>query len=278
MMVAEKKEAVAVDVFKMTKFDIKVLENKDNKLSLYIKNITTTQLNTLRRTIIDLVPTMAIEEAEIRKNSSTLYDEVIAHRLGLLVIQTDLKSYNVPEKCSCKGEGCAKCQLQMTLKVKGPKTVYAGNIKSKDPKVIPIHDKTPIVKLAEGQELELIATAQLGYGKTHSKWCPGAVWYTHSPIFTINEKSSKYNEVKDKYPPQIFDKKGNIDKKLINTPSLVDACENICPEVLKIEYEKDSFIFYIESWGQLTPKEILLQAIVEFNSKLDELSNALKNI
>ena len=92
-------------------------------------------LNTIRRFMMEEVPVMAIEDVEFKKNSSVLYDEIIAHRLGLLPLSTDFKSYTLPEKCSCKGEGCARCQLKLTLKGKGPGTVYASDIKTKDPKV-----------------------------------------------------------------------------------------------------------------------------------------------
>ncbi len=61
------------------------------------------------------VPTMAIEDVEFRKNNSILYDEIIAHRLGLVPLKTDLKSYNLPEKCKCKGEGCARFQLTVPI-------------------------------------------------------------------------------------------------------------------------------------------------------------------
>ena len=56
--------------------------------------------------MIDEVPTMAIEDVEFRKNNSILYDEMLAHRLGLVVLKTDLKSYDLLEECTCKGKGC----------------------------------------------------------------------------------------------------------------------------------------------------------------------------
>src|SRR3990167_7411824 len=98
--------------------EVRVLENnkEQGKLSFILKDSDPIFANTLRRLMIDEVPTMAIEEVEFSKNNSILYDEIVAHRLGLIPLKTDMKSYNLPEKCKCKGEGCARCQLKLTLK------------------------------------------------------------------------------------------------------------------------------------------------------------------
>ena len=134
--------------------------------------------NTLRRLILSEVPIMAIELCEISKNGSALYDEMLAHRLGLVPLTTDLKGYNLPtdeEKDS--GEYLAKSSCKLTLKAKGPGIVYAKDLKSKDPKVKPVYPDMPIVKLLEGQEVEIVATAVMGQGKDHVKWSPGHAFF-----------------------------------------------------------------------------------------------------
>jgi DNA-directed RNA polymerase subunit D len=249
-------------------------DKKTGKVTFLLKNAIPAFANVLRRAMIESVPTMAIHDIEFQKNTSVLYDELIAHRLGLVPLSTDLKGYTLPSTCKCKGEGCARCTLKLTLKAKGPGTVYASDIKSKDPKVKPVHGDMPIVTLLKGQELELEATATLGQGKQHVKWSPGLAWYVYEPIITVNNDSPKFAECKNKYPPQVFDKNGKIDKKLI-TGNLVDACDGVCPEVVKIEHNPENFLFSIEPWGQLTPKEIaqaaadmLLGSLQEFEEKL----------
>ena len=251
-------------------------DKKTGKVTFMLKGATPALANVMRRAMIESVPTMAIDTVEFQKNSSVLYDEILAHRLGLIPIKTDLKGYNLPEKCKCKGEGCARCTLKLTLKAKGPCIVYASEIKSKDPKVKPVYGDTPIVTLLKGQELELEATAKLGQGKEHVKWSPGLVWYTYESIITVNNDSTKIAACKDKLPPQIFDKSGKIDKKLI-TGNLVDACEGVCPEVIKIEHNSENFLFNIEPWGQLEPKDIataaadmLLESLKEFDEQLSK--------
>ncbi|NQV08944.1 DNA-directed RNA polymerase subunit D [Candidatus Woesearchaeota archaeon] len=250
-------------------------KNKEKTFaSFLIKDSTPAYVNSLRRTIINQVPTMAIEDVDFKKNNSILYDEIIAHRLGLVVLSTDIKSYNIPSECNCKGKGCMKCTLKMTLKAKGPGYVYASEIKSKDPKIKPVYPKTIIAKLLKDQEIELEATAMLGEGRDHIKWSPALVFYTYNPAITVNNKSKKFDEFKNKYPPQVFDSSGKIDKKLI-TGNLIDACEGVCDDVVNIEYDDKSFIFNIESWGQLTYKEIVTKSIDILNKELDGFEKQL---
>src|SRR3989344_9129139 len=107
MTLVERKEASGEGVSKM---EIRLLnkEKKTGRVSFLMKGSNAAFVNALRRCIINEVPTMAIEYVEIRKNNSILYDEIIAHRLGLIPLKTDLKSYTMIANCSCQGAGCAK--------------------------------------------------------------------------------------------------------------------------------------------------------------------------
>ena len=82
----------------MVKFEV-VKKSKDkNKMTFLIKNSSPGYSNALRRIMLTEVPVLAVETVEFRKNSSALYDEMLAHRLGLMPLTTDLKSYELPVK------------------------------------------------------------------------------------------------------------------------------------------------------------------------------------
>ena len=214
------------------------------------------------------------------KNDSALYDEIIAHRLGLMPLTTDIKSYNLPQDCKCKGVGCSQCQLKITLKAKGPKTVYGSELKSADPKVQPVFPETPIVKLLKDQEIEFVAVASMGVGKEHIKWSPGLVYYKHKPDIKIVKNSFENAEkVAEQCPVEIFSFKGN--KLTLNNDNLMkctlcNACVDSCKGEVTVEPEKDTFIFYVEAWGQLNAKEIINKAMSVFDKALDTFSEKIK--
>ena len=259
--------------------EVRVLENKkdEGKLSFMLKDSNTAFVNTLRRIIIEEVPTMAIEDVEFRKNNSILYDEIIAHRLGLIPLTTDIKSYNLPEKCKCDGKGCARCQLKLTLKASGAGMVYASDLKSKDPAVKQVHPKIPIVKLLKGQSLELEATAVLGKEKVHAKWSPCLVHYKHKPIIEIGNVKNP-EEIVEATHGNIFEiKNGKLEviKDNLFKYDFAGVVEEVSKGEVKIKHDND-FIFYMESWGQLSCKEILNQSISIFNETFDQFAEEIK--
>lgn len=259
--------------------EIKLLQKTSEKVVFILKGANHIFANTLRRMMMSETPVLAIDYVNFYKNSSALYDEIIAHRLGLVPLKTDLKSYTLRNECSCKGEGCAKCQLNLTLNCKGPCAVYAKNLKSQDPKIKPVYDDIPIVKLLKDHELELEASARLGLGKEHAKFSPCLAFFRNYPEIKIKKEINAQKCVKS-CPKKVFDIK---DKKLvINDITKCDLCES-CVEscgkdAIEITANENEFIFEVESWGQLSPKEILDEALNVFDKRLDEFSKNIKKL
>ncbi len=246
-------------------------DKKTGRVTFLLKNSNPAFANALRRIMMEVVPSMAIEDVEFAENGSALYDEVLAHRLGLTPLTTDLKGY---DRKKPEDELSAKNSVKLTLKAKGPCTVYAEDMKSKDPKVKPAFPKTPLVRLLKGQELEFEATAILGTGKEHVKFSPCLAWYTYKPKVVVNNSHKDFDKFKDKFPPQVFNN-GKIDAKLIEQHNLYEACDGVNDEIVKIEKDPTTFIFHIEPWGQLSPSEILVSAADHFTGLLEEFADKL---
>lgn len=158
---------------------IEVIESGDARIRVRLKNIDRAYANALRRVAISQVPVMAIDDVVILENSSVMFDELVAHRLGLIPLKTDLVRYNLPEDCDCKSAlGCPKCRVLLVLDAEAtdrPKTVMSSDLVSEDPESKPVSGEIPIVKLAPGQRIKLEAYARLGKGSEHAKWQPTAV-------------------------------------------------------------------------------------------------------
>ena len=156
--------------------EVQILERGENSLKFILTDSYPAFANALRRIMIAEVPCMTIEDVFFYENLSPLNDEMIAHRLGLIPLKTDLDTYALPEKCVCKSEmGCNKCRVIATLEaeaVDSPLTVYSGDIKFENPDIQAVSDKIPIIKLALGQKIKFEAHAKLGIGKQNAKWQP----------------------------------------------------------------------------------------------------------
>ncbi len=262
--------------------EVRLLEtDKENKkVSFLLLDSSPSFANLIRRVVIEEVPVMAIEDVEFRKNNSILYDEIIAHRLGLIPLTTDLKSYNLPEECKCGGKGCARCQLKMSLKAKGPGMVYASQIKTRDAAIKPVYPKTPIVKLLKNQSLELEAIAILGKGKEHVKWSPGHIYYKNKPLIKIDIKNcngcGKCIEQCPTKTLEIDKGKAIVSKEHLFECHLCGACVDSCDKGAISLEDTNDFIFYLESWGQLECRNILLEASRIIDKKLDDFISALE--
>ncbi|MBT3866142.1 DNA-directed RNA polymerase subunit D [Candidatus Woesearchaeota archaeon] len=256
--------------------EIKVLKKDDSRSIFKISKINPSIANSIRRYILAYVPTMAIHDVEIKRNGSALYDEVLAHRLGLVPIKTDLKSYKLWEGKKTEVPKSAQYELKMTLKAKGPCTVFASDIKSTDPKVVPAFDKMPIVKLLEGQDIELIMTARLGQGKEHVKFTPALAVYRGVPELVVT-KDSNTTACLEKLSDAITKKGNNLEIK--DLTNWTESYENICEQNgIEVNSSKEDFIFTIESWGQLPPREIFTRAIDVFDSKLSDFETIVKKL
>ena len=256
--------------------EIKVVDKNKEKLTLLIKDVDNAYVNTLRRLIMDEVPTMAVKSATFHKNGSALYDEIIAHRLGLVVLKTDLEAYNLIEECKCEGKGCARCQASFSLKATGPCNVYAEEIKFDDPKIKAVYQRTLIVKLAKGHVLHVEGIATLGKGKQHAKYSPGLVYYRGYPIIKVNPNEDTSESVKV-CPTHVFrvtGKKASV--VALQNCILCMACVDATNNAISVEGSKTDFLMFIEAFGQLKHKEMVDAAMKALNDKLDDFGKALK--
>jgi len=265
---------------------IEVLEKDETNLRVIIRDADVPLMNALRRIVLAEVPSMAIDEVVMIENSSILQDEMIAHRLGLVPLKTDLEGYNLPEDCECKSEfGCPQCRVTLTLSAESPegtRSVYSGELVSENPSIVPVAEKIPLIKLGKGQKLKLEAYARLGTGKVHAKWQPVSVAaYKYYPKIEVpKEKCNDCQKCAEICSKKVLSLKGEkVDVRDLLACNLCMDCVEVCPkkeEGIKVSWEKNAFILNIESHGGLAPERILKEATDILDRQLKELIKQLK--
>ena len=236
------------------------LVNKKNNKIVFKAEIEESLANAIRRYIGE-IPILAVDEVEISKNDSPLYDETISHRIGLIPIKTDKV---VTEK--------TKGQLKLSVKKDG--TVNSGELKGD---VDIVYDNIPITILTKGQELELSASVKSGKGNEHARFSPGLMFYRSMAEITMDKEFIE--EVKKVCPNNEIREKGNkiivIDDK---EKGICDVCEGICEgkkEKSETNYG-DELIISIEPFGQIDAREIFKKSINAIRKDLTEVSKKIK--
>lgn len=145
------------------------VEIRDERLTGFFQTNDIYEINMLQRAILTEVETYAIDIVMFDKNNSSRHDEIIALRLGQLVI--DNSRFVPPETGDFKAH----------IDVSGP-----GEFTTDDIPLLPFKYKTPIAQLRAGQRIVCDVIVKLGYGRLHVKWRPVST-------FTFEETNDGFN-------------------------------------------------------------------------------------
>lgn len=269
------------------KIDFSSLE--DNSTSFVLSDSHIAFANALRRAMQSEVMSFAIEDVKIYDNTSALFDEMLAHRIGLIPLTTDLKSYVPRDQCSCGNKGCSLCTVTLTMSVEGPRLVLSSDLISQDPAVHPAVPDIPIVKIEKNQKVVLEVYAILNRGLEHAKWQPVTVCgYKNYPIITSEEKCDGCGlcvEVCPKNILEVKDGKVTVKEGGDASCSLCRLCEQAClnsgigeEPAIHVAMDDKRFIFSMEGDGSLPAIEVLNQGLLYLKNQSDGLLEALSEI
>jgi len=265
--------------------EVRVVEKSEFAARFIIEGASVPFMNALRRVIVAEVPSMAIDDVVILENSSMLHDEILAHRLGLIPLKTDLDTYNLPEECLCKSElGCNLCRVSLTLNTEATdsiKTVYSGDLVSENPSVKPVSDAIPLIKLAPDQKIKLEAYARLGKGKNHAKWQPVSMCtYRHFPRIRIDEKRcDACGKCVEVCPRRVLiNVENRLELRNVMECTVCQDCVDACPTsppAVHVSWEKEVFVLDVESTGALPVEIIVLEALKILDGKVEAFLSQL---
>jgi DNA-directed RNA polymerase subunit D len=257
--------------------DLELLSEEKGEIRFLLKDSNYGLANGLRRTLLTKVPKLAIDDVVLYENSSALFDEILAHRLGMLPIEADISLYVFRSECICEGEGCPNCTAIFTLTKEGPCTVYSKDLQGQSSEAKIADPGIPIVELLGGQRLILECSAILGVGKMHAKWqAVNGLAYKNYPTIEVGE-CNLCGACIEACPKKILDIK---DQKLevldILRCSLCSACEEACEKyAIKVGYDPRTFIFKYETDGSIGAKEILRKALEIIEKEATAFANNL---
>jgi len=234
---------------------MKVIKKTDKEI-LFSANIDESLANAIRRYIYH-VPVLAIDEVEISKNDSALYDETIAHRVGLIPLIMD------------KG---TKGEIKIKLEISDEGRTYSKSLKGP---VKPVYENIPITTLGKDQELSFVATARMGVGLEHAKFSPGFMSYRNVVEVKIGRECPK--QFLEGIPQEIIDKgKGIVEdsRDLDAVEVALEECKRQGKSGIEV-IPTEELIINLESFGQMSTEDIFKKAIETLGKDLDSVSKQI---
>jgi DNA-directed RNA polymerase subunit D len=260
---------------------VELIELEEDRIRFLLSGVTAAFANGVRRACMSEVPILAIDELSLYDNTSVLFDEQIALRMGLVPLQVeDPDVFSRSEECQCNGEGCPGCRIDFMLSVEGPGMVYSKDIQFTDPSVKPAFDKIPIVVLGEAEKLVMEGYATKRVGRDHSKWQAGTLCgYKNLQSIEIGDCTGcgKCVEV---CPRNVLAMEGGR-AKATNTLecSQCKLCVGACEAgAMKVTPVLDSFVLTIEGSGCMPAKDLVSRAAEGIKKRAEELDAKLAEL
>ena len=240
-----------------------------DEVDFILSDVDLSLANSVRRVMMAEIPTLAIDLVEIQVNTSVLADEFIAHRLGLIPLDSsDIDSLKFTRDCTCE-DHCPKCSVTLELRANcetdETMNIYSSHfvITTGDPEsslgkaVIrdPQNKGILICKLKKHQQLHVKCIAKKGIAKEHAKWSPcAAVGFEYDPYNKLKHTDYWYEEsVEAEWP-----KSANAEWEEPPIPG----------EKFDYNAKPEKFYINLETTGVLKPNEVFAKGCSELQKKI----------
>lgn len=244
-------------------FDVTFIDRDEREARFLVRGATPAFANGLRRAMLADVPTLAIDTIRVIENSSVMFNEQIALRLGLVPLTTP------------PGEFDEDDVVTLAIDVEGPGVAYSGDLKSADDMVAPADENIPIIDLKENQRLEVEADAVLDRGREHAKHQGAvAVGYRHLQRVTVEGEADAFDEQEPHVLRGVIEAE---DGELVPSEEFEHDLTNRYPgEAVSVEDVPNAFVFHVETDGSVTVEELVEQGGASISTRASELQQAVE--
>lgn len=237
------------------------------RLEIEINNVDLSIVNCLRRVIIAEYPTVAIgfdpyhqefNDIIFKKNTSSLHNEFLGHRISLLPVNISAKNFNadsftfVINVTNTNSDGTGLWVTTNDIKL------IESPVETDVTKIFPPDDITRnfilITKLKVNESVHVTFKARVGISKTHSRWSP----------ISLCTFSNKLDQEK-------IDQHTRLHPELTKNNKFQTLDKHRMFSVNR-DKEPDAFNFVIESECVISPIEIFLDAFDIIIQKLQDMT------
>lgn len=265
---------------------VKLRNNEKYFAQIEFEDVNYSFVNSIRRSLVSMVPCLAIHEVDFHMGSlgsyvdeksgeekdyesiSAMFNEIVAHRIGMLPIPTDEKT--IEAFGDSIGDETKQPDIMYSLHKQGPCTVYSGDLEpvNGDTSLLIPESNVPLVKLSEGQAILVYAKAKMGTANQHTKWQTAvAPRFYQAPTLTVSSgKGSK--SVISTVGKENFKKKGknHIIEDPVKAHEAIKKLEALwnneeAQKAMTIKRSKTHFILEFETTGAMEAKVALEQAL-----------------
>ena len=243
-------------------YAVEFIERGDDEARFLVRNLEPAFANGIRRAMVADVPTLSIDEVRVVENSSVMFDEQIAHRLGMVPLTTP------------PGEFDEDDVVTLAIDVEGPDTAYSGDLVSSDGLVEPATDGIPIIELKEDQRLEVEADAILDTGKSHAKHQGGvAVGYRHLQRVEVVGDRGEFEDEEPQVVRGVIEEDGELIPAETFDNDLTNRYDG---EEIEVHDVPNAFVFEVETDGSMSVDELVTEAVGTLRARADELESAVQ--
>lgn len=264
--------------------------------------------NAIRRTLLVDVPSFAIENVFIHKNTSIMHDEQLAHRLGLVPLLIDphpFKIWKQGDHATIENTIKFRVKVECRRRVNAPRDgeahpdelyinhkILSGHMEyicaDGQEKLLnghvpkPVHDDILLCKMRPGQAIDVEMHATKNIGKEHAKWSPVCTAsYRMLPEVSIPKQPDEKDaqKIKNICPADVFDlEEGVIKAARPMNCTMCRECirEESLSQQVELTRNRNHFIFDVESTGALLASRLVQDALGVITRKCDAVISGLE--